>query len=113
MNIRIDSGIKGFDEIVHGLRIGDNVVWQIDDIESYLKFVNPFIRQAVKEKKKVVYIRFARHAPLIKTDKEVTVYNLDALSGFESFSREIHTIITNEGKGAYYIFDCHSDLLLG
>ncbi|MCP4603694.1 MAG: phosphoenolpyruvate synthase [Proteobacteria bacterium] len=112
MNMWIDSGIKSFDDIVQGLRIGDNVVWQIDDIHSYQKFVDPFVEQALREKKKVIYMRFGQHSPLIKDKKEVKVYNLDAHGGFESFSREIHTIITKEGKGAYYIFDCLSDLLL-
>ncbi len=32
-------------------------------------------------------------------------------SGFESFSTQVHGIIAREGIGAYYVFDCLSDLL--
>jgi len=41
----------------------------------------------------------------------VRICNLDAGSGFEAFTMQIHAIITEEGKEAYYVFDCLSDLL--
>ncbi|MDD5679801.1 MAG: PEP/pyruvate-binding domain-containing protein, partial [Candidatus Omnitrophica bacterium] len=39
------------------------------------------------------------------------IYNLDATTGFESFTTNVNDIITKEGRGAYYVFDCLSDLL--
>ncbi|MFH1542295.1 MAG: PEP/pyruvate-binding domain-containing protein [bacterium] len=107
----VSTGIKGLDTIVHDLRLGDNVVWQVDDIESYLHFVQPYIRQSLKDNRKVVYIRFGQHPALIKKSDQVTTYKVDASAGFESFSKQIHEIITKEGVGAFYLFDCLSDLL--
>lgn len=105
------TGITGLDKVITGLQMGDNVVWQIDDIKNYQDFVNPFVKNALKENRKVVYIRFATHKPLLEAQKNVFVYKLDAYVGFESFSAQLNNIITQEGEGVYYVFDCLSDLL--
>ncbi|MBD3426681.1 MAG: phosphoenolpyruvate synthase [Candidatus Omnitrophica bacterium] len=105
------TGIKGLDDILRGLRSGDNVVWQIDRIEEYKDFVLPYVSQAVAEGKKIVYMRFAAHEPLLERSEKVKRYELDARGGFESFTTQVHKIITEEGHGAYYVFDCLSDLL--
>ena len=108
----ISTGIRGLDEVITGLRAGDNVVWQIDDIKDYIGLVKPFVRQALKEDKKVIYLRFARHEELLKPAKNIKRYELNAQAGFESFTTKVNNIITQEGEGAYYVFDCLSDLLL-
>lgn len=108
----ISTGIKGLDEIITGLRTGDNVVWQIDDINDYIDLVKPFVRQALAEDKKVIYIRFAQHKELLKPAANIKRYELNAHAGFESFTTKVSNIITQEGLGAYYVFDCLSDLLL-
>jgi len=108
---KVTTGIPGLDEIVQNLRLGDNVVMQVDSIDDFLHFVTPCVKQAKKDKKKLVYVRFAKHKPLIEDPKGVKVYELDAKSGFEKFSKDIHEIITKEGLGAYYVFDCLSDLI--
>ncbi|MDD3087486.1 MAG: PEP/pyruvate-binding domain-containing protein [Candidatus Omnitrophica bacterium] len=108
----ISTGIKGLDSVITGLRLGDNVVWQIDHIDDYLDLVRPFVRQSLKEGRKVVYIRFAAHQELLKPSAKVRRYDLDASAGFESFTARVNNIITAEGEGAYYVFDCLSELLL-
>ncbi|MFH0887149.1 MAG: PEP/pyruvate-binding domain-containing protein, partial [bacterium] len=107
----VSTGISGLDTILQGLRKGDNVVWQTDDITSYQHFVDPFVKKALREGRRLVYIRFAKHQPLIEDNVKITTYQLDASAGFEAFSKELHDIITKEGKGVFYIFDCLSDLL--
>jgi KaiC/GvpD/RAD55 family RecA-like ATPase len=62
----ISTGIRGLDDVLTGLRAGDNVVWQIDDIKDYEALVTPFVGRSLEEKKKVIYIRFASHRELIK-----------------------------------------------
>ena len=104
------TGLPGLDGVINHLRMGDNVVWQVDDIEDYKKFVTPFVENALKEKRKVIYMRFARHKELFGGGALKT-YQLDASSGFESFSAQVHGIIKEEGTCAYYVFDCLSDLL--
>ena len=105
------TGLVGLDNILCGLRKGDNVVWQVDSIGDFKQFVAPFVSAAIRDGKKVIYMRFANHAPLVKENNNVITYHLDAESGFEGFSKQVHSIISKEGVGAYYVFDCLSDLL--
>jgi len=105
------TGLSGLDTALNDLRKGDNVVWQVDRIEDYQQFVNPYVTRAKQDGRKVVYMRFADHPPLLGPDADVTIYNLDADTGFETFSTEVHSIIGKEGKEVYYVFDCLSDLL--
>ncbi len=108
---RVTTGFTGLDEILDGLRAGDNVVWNVDDIADYRRFVSPYVRQAREAGKKVVYMRFGRHEPLLDEEAGVTRHKLDAFRGFESFATRVHQIVTAEGVGAFYVFDCLSDLL--
>ena len=105
------TGVDGLDRIIQNLRKGDNVVWQIDEIEHYCLFASRFAERAVSSGKKVIYIRFASHRPIFTPDQKIRIYYLDALTGFETFSAKIHKIISDEGIGSYYVFDCLSDLL--
>ncbi len=105
------TGLKDLDEILNHLQKGDNVVWQVDKIDDFRNFVTPFVTQAKQDGRKVVYMRFAKYKPLVKHASNIKIYNLDADSGFEKFSTQVHNIISNEGKGVLYIFDCLSDLL--
>ena len=105
------TGLEGLDEVIDYLRCGDNVVWQVDSVRDYRQFVAPFVQKALAEGQKIVYMRFADHEPIIIDHEQVDVYELDAFTGFESFSTQIHNIITKQGEGVYYIFDCLSDLL--
>ncbi|MBL7071897.1 MAG: PEP/pyruvate-binding domain-containing protein [Candidatus Omnitrophica bacterium] len=107
----ISTGIKGLDNILTGLRKGDNVVWQVDDIREYEDFVAPFVKKALEEDKNVIYMRFAPHKPLLRKSPRIKMYKLDAESGFETFTTQVNKIITKEGDGAYYVFDCLSHLL--
>jgi hypothetical protein len=105
------TGLEGLDKIICDLKKGDNIVWQVDSIEDYSHFVTPYIKKALEDKRNIVYMRFAQHKPLIENQPGVTVYNLDAKGGFETFSTQVHAIISREGIEAYYVFDCLSDLL--
>ncbi len=107
----ISTGDKALDKVITGLQLGDNVVWQIGAIEDYRDVVLPFVKQACKDKRRLVYVRFADHEPLLEESKSAAVYTLDASLGFESFSAEINGIARKEGEGVFYVFDCLSDLL--
>ncbi|MHC4259349.1 MAG: PEP/pyruvate-binding domain-containing protein [Planctomycetota bacterium] len=105
------TGIEGLDKILCDLKRGDNIVWQVDSIEDYQHFVSPYVARAIQDGRNVVYMRFAQHRPLIENQPSVSVYQLDARGGFESFSAQVHAIISQEGTEAYYVFDCLSELL--
>ncbi|PLX89694.1 MAG: phosphoenolpyruvate synthase [Desulfuromonas sp.] len=108
---RASTGYKGLDGVLDGLRIGDNVVLKVDSIEDYRYFVGPFVDQALVDGKKVVYMRFGDHPPLLEPSPHITVYTFDPREGFESFATRIHRTITEEGEGTFYVFDSLSELL--
>lgn len=105
------TGLAGLDKLLCDLKKGDNVVWQVDSVDDYRHFLNPYVAKALQDKRNIVYMRFAQHPPLIENQPKIKVYQLDAEGGFEGFSKSIHTIISKEGREAYYLFDCLSDLL--
>lgn len=107
----VTTGLPGLDAILEGLRLGDNVVWRVDSVDDYRAFIAPYVAAAAAARRRVVYIRFASHAPVVAPAAASVVYDLDALRGFESFTVRLHTIIAQEGKEAFYVFDCLSDLL--
>jgi len=107
---KIYSGIEGLDKALDFIRFGDNVVWQVSDIEEYAFFAEKLARQAIKEKRNLIYIRFAQHKPLLKNQEGLKIIKLDANIGFESFTVAVHEIIKNEGQKTFYIFDSISEL---
>lgn len=107
----VSTGLAGLDSILVGLRIGDNVVWRVDSIDDYRAFVLPYAATALGVGRRVVYIRFASHAPILDAVAVSAVYNLDAYRGFESFTVHLHTILAKEGPEVFYVFDCLSNLL--
>lgn len=107
----VSTGIKGLDKTLNYLQMGDNIVFQVDKIEDYKIFVTPFVNAALKKGRRIVYMRFAQHPPLLEPTAKIIVHRLDANTGFESFSTQVHNIIRKEGRDVFYIFDCLSDLL--
>lgn len=105
------TGITGLDQVLDSLRLGDNVVWQVDSIEDYRFFARRFARQALQENRRIVYCRFGQHPDLLADIPGIMIYTLDAGAGFEAFSTRVHQIASQEGPGVYYVFDCLSDLL--
>lgn len=107
----VSTGMPNFDQVIDSLRLGDNVVWQVDDIEDYIIFTELFVRQALKDKRSIIYMRFGKHRPVVPADAGITVYDLVPDSGFESFATQVYNIITKEGRYAFYVFDCLTELL--
>jgi hypothetical protein len=109
---RISTGMNGLDEILNYLQMGDNVVFQVDDVEDYKKFVDPYVKSVLARNQRLVYMRFANHPALLEPNKKIKVYKLNANKGFESFSTQVHNIVRDEGRDVFYVFDCLSDLLM-
>ena len=107
---RISCGIPQLDSVFDYIRLGDNVVWQLSSLEDFSYFGKPFVAQCVTDKRPMIYIRFASHAPLVEPQPGVTIYELNPHKGFESFTIEVRNIITNAGRDACYVFDCLSEL---
>lgn len=108
---KVTTGMKGLDKILNYLQMGDNVVLQVDSIDDYKAFVEPYVTSALEQGRRVVYMRFANHPPVIEKSEKIVVYKLNANVGFESFSTQVHNIVGREGRDVFYVFDCLSDLL--
>jgi len=104
------TGLPALDGVLGGLRPGDNVVWQVEFVEDYATLARPFATRAIEERRRVVYFRFARHAPVVPEDLGAEVHRLAPTVGFESFTASIHRVIESAGPGTFYVFDCLSDL---
>jgi len=89
---------------------GDNIVWQLDDVKDYVRFVEPYCESALQHGKSLVYLRFASHAPLVREQPGVVIHHLNPSAGFESFIANIHKVIETTERGAWYVFDCLSEL---
>jgi pyruvate,water dikinase len=107
----ISTGLPGLDQVFSGLRAGDNVVWQVDSLDDYAAFVEPFCGWARRNGRRLVYFRFAKHRPLVPADS-AEVHEPSTESGFEAFITQIHDVIEEVGEDAYYVFDSMSDLSL-
>ncbi len=107
---QFSTGLKNLDKILKGILPGDNVVWQIDRIEDYQALVTPYVTEAIATGRPVVYFHFSPGEPLIPPTPEVTTCVLSPGEGFEPFVAAIHETIRQSGRGAYYVFDCISEL---
>ncbi|MBN1892576.1 MAG: pyruvate kinase [Clostridiales bacterium] len=121
INNKASTGLRGFDQAIDHLRLGDNVVWQVDSINDYIEMVQPYIAQAKTDRRKLIYVRFGAHEPIIVESPDIRVFQIDASKGFEFFATEVHHIVKEAGRKAFYVFDCltdllqywHSDLMIG
>ena len=130
---RIKSGIPGLDKALDNIRLGDNVVWNVTNLNEFSYFVDPYVKQAKKDNRNLIYIRFANHPPLIEMTEEdfelleieennpntefcmierdgIKIYHVNPYNQFETFTLEVRRIIEKEGFDAFYVFDCLSDL---
>jgi pyruvate,water dikinase len=104
------TGIPSLDTTLDGLMAGDNVVWQVDDIEDYRPFVDRFVRHGLTTGAPLVYFRFASHRQLIPETPGVQIHNVEPEAGFEKFVGDILDVIESKGRGALYVFDGLSEL---
>ncbi|MDP2653171.1 MAG: PEP/pyruvate-binding domain-containing protein [Candidatus Omnitrophota bacterium] len=102
---RVKTGVPGLDRIIDDLRLGDNVVWKVDDIEDYRYFTRAFLAQSLQDRKKCVYLRFASHPPILDPCDGLEIIEVDPAEGFDVFSTAVHKIIENRGREVFYVFD--------
>jgi hypothetical protein len=107
---KVLSGIPGLDQALDYIRMGDNVVWRVSNLEEFRRFSDPFVEQAKKDGRKIIYFRFASHPELVAECPEVKRVCIPLSHRFETFTVDIHRVIEQEGKDAFYVFDCLSEL---
>lgn len=107
---KVKSGFPQMDEILDYIRMGDNVVWQVSDIDEFRMFAVPFVAQAKRDGRDIIYVRFAQHPPILDDLTGIRLVQFDPDAGFEAFTVAIHDEITRNGRDAFYVFDCLSEL---
>ena len=107
---RVLSGIPALDQALDNIRMGDNVVWRVSDLDEFRRFADPFVEQAKKDCRNIIYFRFASHPELVPECPEVKRVCVPLSHRFETFTVEIHRVIEREGRDAFYVFDCLSEL---
>lgn len=107
---RVKSGIPEMDAALDHIRLGDNVVWRVSDLEQFKLFMEPYIRQAIDDERNIIYFRFASHEPLLEDRPGIKKIEVPLTHKFETFTVAIHNYIEAEGKDAFYVFDCLSEL---
>ncbi|RJP30431.1 MAG: pyruvate, phosphate dikinase [Candidatus Omnitrophota bacterium] len=111
-NFPFSTGLSGLDEVLQGLVPGDNIVWQVDSIDEYQAFVEPFYKTVRLRNEKMIYFRFSRQNALVPDDVGAEIHRLSPHLGFEAFITKIHDVIEAHGKGGFYVFDSLSELAL-
>ena len=51
---KVKSGIPQMDGILDYIRMGDNVVWQVTDLDEFRFFAVPYVRQAIEDRRDMV-----------------------------------------------------------
>lgn len=101
------TGLPELDGVLHGVRPGDNIVWQTESFAMYRALVEPYAAAARREGLHLIYFRFADHPPLLDG---VETHRPDPASGFDAFVDQVHTVIEAAGRETLYVFDCLSPL---
>ena len=101
---RILSGIPEMDYALDNIRLGDNVVWQVTRLEEFQLFLEPYVEQAIREKRNIVYVRFASHEPLLIEREGLKIVQVELSHRFENFTVEIHNLIEQEDRNTFYVF---------
>ena len=94
---RILSGIPEMDTAFDNIRLGDNVVWRVSDLSQFKLFMEPYVEQAVKDNRNIIYFRFASHEPLVEDRPEIRTVEIPLSHRFETFTVDIHNVIEKEG----------------
>jgi len=43
------------DQALDNIRLGDNVVWRVSNLQEFRYFCEPYIEQAIKDNRRIVY----------------------------------------------------------
>ncbi|MBQ6364386.1 MAG: phosphoenolpyruvate synthase [Lachnospiraceae bacterium] len=107
---RVKCGIPELDQALDNIRLGDNVVFRVSDLSEFRLFLDPYLDQAIRDRRQIIYVRFASHPPLTEGHPEIRTVHIELSHRFETFTVAIHNLIAEAGRDAFYVFDCLSEL---
>src|SRR4030042_1585368 len=94
----VTSGLSALDQVLQGLRLGDNVVWQVDGLDDYRYFADTFAHQAIRAGRRGFFLRFAPHSPIPPPLEGLATIKVNPHTVFHAFSGALHAIIEREGR---------------
>lgn len=101
---KLSTGVPVIDQLLDGLRWGDNVVWQMTTPLEYSWVAGPLVQDAAKKGVEIVYMHFDSYEiPGIAS--QCRVIAIDRSKGFDHFYRFVQEIIESAGRKVYYVFD--------
>jgi hypothetical protein len=103
------TGIETLDRLLHGLRDDDIAVWQLDNLGDFRQFVEPFITEALRHDRRIVYFRLTEQPSLLDITSKIAVHKLDTTAGFMPLVQQVRTGLKNEVPGIC-LFDCFSNV---
>ena len=83
---RVLSGIPEMDKNFDNIRLGDNVVWRVDDLDQFRLFMEPYVKQAIQDGRNLIYFRFATHEPLLEEQEGLKIIEVELNHRFENFT---------------------------
>ena len=113
---RISTGIDSLDKTIDFLRGGETVTWQVENIGDYAFAATQFVTRVALTGQRIVYLRFGDHVEVVSAEAlknrgaNIREYRLDPAVGFETFSVQVHRIVSREPADTFFIFDCISEL---
>ncbi len=107
---KIASGNPMMDRALDHIRMGDNVVWQVSELDQFRAIARDFAALAIRDGRNLLYVRFAEHKPILPPMDGLRIIPVELSHRFETFTIAIHNLIEAEGRDAFYVFDCLSEL---
>ena len=83
-NLEFSTGLSSLDNVLTGVRPGDNLVWQVDSVDDYVPFVHHFCRKAQQDQQSLIYFRFADHENLLPEGVTAEVFQLHPEQGLRA-----------------------------
>ncbi|MEE8403361.1 MAG: DUF835 domain-containing protein [Candidatus Hydrothermarchaeaceae archaeon] len=103
------SGIASLDRVLGGIRLGDNIVWNVPPNGEYASFVEPFVSRALENEYKVVYVKIDGALEDV-IGKMAEVFDATSARSIGEFTKRVNSMIDEKGERAHYVFDCLSSL---
>ena len=92
-------------------RAGDCLVFRLTSYEAFRSLVKPYVNQNAASGRRIIYIRFASHDPLLAPQEGLEIIPVELSHRFETFTVAIHDIIARYEEGSLFVFDCLSELM--
>ena len=70
---KVKTGLPGLDEAIQGIRLGENIMWQIVDMGDYAFLARSLAEEGLREGRKVIYFRFSKSLPRLTEEKGLEI----------------------------------------